>query len=423
MGRYIVLSDSSEKRIAEESVKNFGAHWARLGDQTVIWTASEEWNAFANKARQAGITLEQQEGNELKGQLYLVIQIGRSFQDTHPEVSIVIDKGRYLVADLLPKEVRRFAESKDDWWTVRPLTMDSVIMNIIKPKAQAAVPGMQPSIEAVLQSTYSSYLISLVNFLTRYSLSSQFTSAAEWAVDQLRSHGYQVELRPINVGGGNSYNIVADRSGTESEDRKLVIVTAHLDSINLRGGSHAPAPGADDNASGAAGVLEIARILAEPSAKHDLRFILFGGEEEGLYGSKQYVNELSASECARISAVINMDMVATLNTASPAVLLEGAPVSRNLIKELTEAATTYTSLTVQTSENPFNSDHVPFIDEHIPAVLTIEGTDSSNTNIHTANDTLDHIDYGLALDIVRINLAVTSKLLEVDNLQILKPFV
>lgn len=411
MGKYIVLSDSIEKRSAEESARSFGAHWARLGDKTVVWTASEEWNAFTNKARQAGINLDQQEGTELEGQLYLVIQIGRAFQDTHPEVRIVVDKGRYLVVDLLPVEVRHFSEIKDDWWTMRPLPMDSVIMDIIKPVARAVTPAMQVNIEAVSQSTYSSYLSSLVNFLTRYSLSSQFTSAAEWAVDKLQSFGYQVELHPINVRDGNSYNLVADRLGNGDEIHKLVLLTAHLDSINIRGGVNAPAPGADDNASGAAGVLEIARILAEHSANHDLRLILFGGEEEGLYGSKQYVSKLSKDERTRISAVINMDMVATLNTTSPAVLLEGAKVSRDLIKELAEAAATYTSLTVQISENPFNSDHVPFIDEHIPAVLTIEGTDSSNTNIHTANDTLDHINYELALDILRMNLAVISKLL------------
>jgi hypothetical protein len=411
MGKYIVLSDSIEKRSAEESARSFGAHWARLGDKTVVWTASEEWNAFTNKARQAGINLDQQEGTEIEGQLYLVIQIGRAFQDTHPEVRIVVDKGRYLVVDLLPEEIRHFSDSKDDWWTMRPLPMDSVIMDIIKPVARAATPAMQVNIEAISQSTYSSYLSSLVNFLTRYSLSSQFTSAAEWAVDKLQSFGYQVELHPINVRDGNSYNLVADRLGNGDGIHKLVLLTAHLDSINIRGGVNAPAPGADDNASGAAGVLEIARILAEHSANHDLRLILFGGEEEGLYGSKQYVSKLSKDERTRISAVINMDMVATSNTASPAVLLEGAPVSRNLIKELAEAAATYTSLTIQISENPFNSDHVPFIDEHIPAVLTIEGTDSSNTNIHTANDTHDHISYELALDILRMNLAVISKLL------------
>lgn len=411
MGKYVVLSDFTKKRSSEKLARSFGAHWARLGNQTVVWTA--EWNVFNNKAREAGINLDQQEGAELEGQLYLVIQTGRSFLDTYPDVRIVIDKGRYLVVALPPEEVCRFSENKDNWWTMRPLPMDGVIMDIIKPMARAGVPSINANIEAVSQSTYSSYLMLLVNFLTRYSLSFQFISAMDWAEDELQSFGYQTELCPIDVGDGNSYNLVADRPGNGDGIRKLVLVTAHLDSINIRDGVNAPAPGADDNASGAAGVLEIARVLAEYSPKHDLRLILFGGEEEGLYGSRQYVSRLPKEERTRISAVINMDMVATLNTASPSVLLEGAPVSRSLIKELAEAAATYTSLTIQTSETPFNSDHVPFIDELIPAVLTIEGTDSSNTNIHTANDTLDHINYELALDILRMNLAVTLKLLEI----------
>ena len=412
MGRYIVISDSIEKnRADEESAKNLGAHWNRLGDKTVIWTVSEEWDAFANKARQASMSFDQAETCELAGQLYLVIQTGRAFQDTYPEARPVIEKGRYLLVDLLPEEVSRLAEIKNDWWVVRPLTMDSVVMDIVKPEAQVAVPRVKASIEALSESTYSYYLNSLVNFLTRHSLSSQFSSAAMWVADQLQGLGYQVKLYTITIGGGSSFNVVADLQGSESGIRKLVIVTAHMDSLNFKGGIKAPAPGADDNASGAAGVLEIARVLAENPAEHDLRLILFGGEEQGLYGSKQYVRGLSASERARISAVINMDMVATLNTPSPTVLLEGAPVSGILMEELAEAAATYTSLTVQMSQNYFGSDHEPFLDKQIPAVLTIEGTDSSNTNVHTANDTLDHINYGLAMDIIRMNIAVVLRLL------------
>lgn len=417
MAKYIVLLDSNEKRSAEKSARDFGVHWARLGDKTVVWTASEEWAGFASKATQAGISLDQADGRELEGQLYLVIQTGRAFQDAHPEVRVVVDKGRYLVADLLPEEVSRLSESKNDWWTVRPLAVDSVIMDIVKPEARLALPRMQVNIGAISQTTYSSYLSTLVDFQTRHSLSSQFTSAAAWATNQLQSFGYQVEQQPINVGSGSSFNVVADRPGNESGARKLLLITAHLDSINIRDGRNAPAPGADDNASGAAGVLEIARVLAEhSSARHDLRLILFGGEEQGLHGSIQYVSELPENERTRITAVINMDMVGTLNTESRAVLLEGAPISRDLMRELAEAAATYTSLIVQISENPFNSDHVPFIDELIPAVLTIEGTDSSNNNVHTINDTLDHINYELALDILRMNLAAASKLLEIDNL-------
>jgi Zn-dependent M28 family amino/carboxypeptidase len=415
MMRYIVLSDSTEKRGTEESVRNSGTHWARLGDKTIVWTASEEWAGFTSKATQAGTSLDQAESGELEGQLYLVIQTGGAFQYEHPEARIVVDKGRYLVVDLFPEEASRLAESKNDWWTVLPLAEDSVIMDIVKPEARLAIPQMQANIGAISQTTYSSYLSTLVDFQTRHSLSSQFTSAAAWAANQLQSFGYQVKQQPINVGSGSSFNVVADRQGSESEARKLLLITAHLDSINARDGRNAPAPGADDNASGAAGVLEIARVLSEYSAKHDLRFILFGGEEQGLHGSIQYVNELPENERTRIAAVINMDMVGTLNTEPRAVLLEGAPVSRDLMRELAEAAAAYTSLIVQMSENPFNSDHVPFIDENIPAVLTIEGTDSSNNNIHTINDTLEHIDYELALDILRMNLAVASKLLEVDT--------
>ncbi|MFB4326371.1 M28 family peptidase, partial [Priestia sp. BR_2] len=57
------------------------------------------------------------------------------------------------------------------------------------------------------------------------------------------------------------------------------------------------------------------------------------------------------------------------------------------------------------SLNPFASDHVPFIQANIPAVLTIEGKDEENHNEHTSNDTLDLINYELALDILKMNVA------------------
>ena len=87
------------------------------------------------------------------------------------------------------------------------------------------------------------------------------------------------------------------------------------------------------------------------------------------------------------------------------MLLEGATVSQLVIDGLAAAAATYTGLAVQTSLHPFNSDHVPFIDKGVPAVLTIEGTDDANHNIHSPRDTLDRINFDLALEILRMNLA------------------
>ena len=106
-----------------------------------------------------------------------------------------------------------------------------------------------------------------------------------------------------------------------------------------------------------------------------------------------------------------MDMIGGRNTPEPGVLLEGAEVSQDVIDALARAAATYTGLAVSTSLRPFNSDHVPFIDAGMPAVLTIEADDSANTRPHTANDTVDAVDADLAVEILRMNLAYLVEVL------------
>ena len=225
--------------------------------------------------------------------------------------------------------------------------------------------------------------------------------------------GYTTRFQNITVNGGSSRNVIADKKGGGAAGaRKVVLVTAHLDSINLQGGPTANAPGTEDNASGSAGLLEIARVLRDHRSQHDLRFILFGGEEEGLFGGKHYVAKLSASERARIQAVVNMDMIASLNTSTRGVMLEGATLSQRVIDGLREAARTYTQLTVETSLHPFASDHVPFINAGIPAVLTIESADNTNSRIHSSKDTIDHIKSDLALEILRMNVAFVARELD-----------
>lgn len=151
----------------------------------------------------------------------------------------------------------------------------------------------------------------------------------------------------------------------------------------------------------------MARVLGEQEYEQDLRCILFGGEEQGLFGSRQYLAGLPEAERARIRAVLNMDMIGVHNTErTRSVLVEGAALSRVLVEKLEQAALGYTSLAVQTSFSPFASDHVPFLQAGIPAVLTIEGADSSNEAVHSEHDTLERIDGELALEILRMNTAV-----------------
>ena len=366
------------------------------------------WGQSEGAARSSGLRVDAPTEEAPLENLRLVTQVGRVFERKHPDVRLVLDKGRHLVVALGGEQARRIDRADDVCYRVRPLVAGETVFRTVVPPAGAPEPRTEAWVNEASRRTFEGYLTRLADFPTRHSLSADFETAAAWVRAELERLGFAVEAMPISVESGTSLNLIADQPGRGPDPRGLVIVCAHLDSVNVDGGPSAPAPGADDNGSGAAAVLEIGRVLAGHRAAHDLRLILFGGEEQGLYGSHQYVEALPASERSRVRGVINMDMVATLNTPEAAVLLEGAGLSQGLMAELAVAAATYTRLVVQTSLDPFNSDHVPFIDAGMPAVLTIEGADRGNGNVHTAGDTLDHIDYDLALAIVRMNVAASA---------------
>ena len=84
-----------------------------------------------------------------------------------------------------------------------------------------------------------------------------------------------------------------------------------------------------------------------------------------------------------------------------------------MIDALAKAAHDHTSLRVLTSLNPFASDHVPFIDAGLPAVLTIEGADDQNVDEHTPRDTLVGLELSLAVEILRMNAGATAAALGV----------
>ena len=84
-------------------------------------------------------------------------------------------------------------------------------------------------------------------------------------------------------------------------------------------------------------------------------------------------------------------------------------MSQGVIDKLSDAAATFTQLHVETSLHPFASDHVPFIDAGVPAVLTIEGADNTNANIHSDRDTLAHVNPDFAGEILRMIVGFVSQ--------------
>jgi hypothetical protein len=378
--------------------------WARFGDEILLVSDETQGDALAERS------LQERQTDVERENLQVVVQNGRLFQQENPDARVLVDRGRFLLVELDPDQAHRLEGKGETCYGVQPLGENEVVFDVRDrgTKHAAPVAWIKDLVESVAPPTLEADLSHLVSFPTRHSTSDHYANVAAWARDQLEDMGYVTYLEDIMVDGSPSWNVIADREGGAAGERGVVLVTAHLDSININGGPAAPAPGADDNGSGSAGLLEISRAFRDHRGENDLRFILFGGEEEGLFGSKRYVSDLPAEERSRIQAVVNMDMIGALNAPTRSVLIEGAPLSQRVMDSLGEAAMTYTQLAVETSLRPFASDHVTFIEAEIPAVLTIEGADSTNGNVHSEADTIDHVTYDFAVEILRMNVAFVA---------------
>jgi hypothetical protein len=378
--------------------------WARFGDEILLVSDETQGDALAERS------LQERQTDVERENLQVVVQNGRLFQQENPDARVLVDRGRFLLVELDPDQAHRLEGKGETCYGVQPLGENEVVFDVRDRGTEHAAPvaWIKDLVESVAPPTLEADLSHLVSFPTRHSTSDHYANVAAWARDQLEDMGYVTHLEDIMVDGSPSWNVIADREGGAAGERGVVLVTAHLDSININGGPAAPAPGADDNGSGSAGLLEISRAFRDHRGENDLRFILFGGEEEGLFGSKRYVSDLPAEERSRIQAVVNMDMIGALNGPTRSVLIEGAPLSQRVMDSLGEAAMTYTQLAVETSLRPFASDHVTFIEAEIPAVLTIEGADSTNGNVHSEADTMDHVTYDFAVEILRMNVAFVA---------------
>jgi hypothetical protein len=184
------------------------------------------------------------------------------------------------------------------------------------------------------------------------------------------------------------------------EDEQLkneyVIIGAHFDHLGMGGQSSrardtvAVHHGADDNASGVAGMVELAEkfALTKGSHKRSMIFIAFSGEESGLLGSKHFTDN-SPADLSKVNAMINLDMVGRLRDSS-ALQVGGVGTAtglKDLVKSLCD--TSLLKLTF-TDEGYGPSDHSSFYARNIPVLFFSTG---AHLDYHTPADTWDKINY------------------------------
>jgi carboxypeptidase Q len=224
----------------------------------------------------------------------------------------------------------------------------------------------------------------------------------------------QVEL---NFGGTFSekpvevYNTVAEIRGTEKPD-EVVIIGAHLDSWDL-------GTGATDNGTGSTAVLEAARALQKLGVKptRTIRFVLFTGEEQGLNGSKAYV-QAHKDELPKISGVLVHD------SGTGKVLTIGLMGNYN-VRETIDRAMYPLARPVgfmePTLRSEGGSDHVPFDQAGVPGFWCVQEVADYDKMHHSQADTLDHVRWDDLTEGAQVLAVFAYNVAELDGMLPRKP--
>lgn len=199
-----------------------------------------------------------------------------------------------------------------------------------------------------------------------------------------------------------AYNLLGTLEGEGPLANEFVVVGAHYDHIGLGSvGSRAASRkgevhnGADDNASGTAAVMELARRLSEgPRPKRSIIFACFSGEERGLLGSSYYVTD-PVVPLADTASMLNFDMIGTLRNDKVDV---GGVGTGDGLRAIVSEADENSILNVKTSEHAFaGSDHLPFIRKKVPAMFCFTGM---TDRYHTPDDDFEMINIEGAVKVI-----------------------
>ncbi len=228
--------------------------------------------------------------------------------------------------------------------------------------------------------------------------------ASRYIARKFRSYGYETKVQKFSVDGGTSRNVVAWWPGA---NRYGMVVGGHMDTARR-------SPGANDNASGVAVLLEMARISANRQPVRRVRFVAFGAEEYGTNGqhhngSQVYVNRLGVEGRKRLGGMVSIDMVGNGRPLIAATTgMAPQVVARTVHNKMRDKVAMSYRITCDCSDNG------PFERAGIPAVFLWSGFEH---NHHEPTDTVANLE---PMDVRRTGLGFRYFLKRVDRDMILR---
>ncbi|MCP4582278.1 MAG: M28 family peptidase [candidate division Zixibacteria bacterium] len=284
------------------------------------------------------------------------------------------------------------------------------------PKIDTKIPGpsytllTEPEIEAIVNNvspdTFETYIQRLQDFVTRYSYHDSCRAAEHWAYDKFMDFGLETEMFEYPLAQHRWNNVIGRKIGTLFPD-SIYMFVAHLDAISAV--PNVLAPGAEDNASGSACVLEAARVLSEYDFECTMEFVLVTGEEQGLIGSLIY-----AADCLyntrNIAGVFNFDMISYTGIYDEDIYLNydyNRPLEVELagfFEYIIEEYTTIEPILNPTDGPSYGSDHYWFSYLGFPAFEIIDALKDSSDWYpfwHMTLDVISALDLEFGTEVTR----------------------
>ncbi len=314
-----------------------------------------------------------------------------------PPVRVLVRDGREVLLATQGETPRLTPESAAAMWGMkRPvrITGDAIpwiltAQDPLEAPDRSADPLIESMVASMTEASFMPTWQTLEDFVTRYTLAPENTQSSQWMLEQFQSYGLDAEFHYYNQ-NGQRRNVVATHPGVVNPD-KVVYLVGHFDAISNT--PYVCAPGADDNASGTAAVLEAARIMSQYMFDHTIKFVAFNGEEQGLLGSAAYCGDIY-NQGEDVVGAFNMDMIAYrgYDPYPPDMIIYTNTNSQSLAAILRQATLTYTPGLldpVVIVQNMNASDHGSFWARGWKAVCAIQeeawGSDF-NPWYHTCED-------------------------------------
>jgi len=344
---------------------------------------------------------------------------GKTYYLVRPDSdgALAVLSGRGRVAVLEPDSLLFWTPSGDGAGAIpaslarKRLAVSSIVPYLRRypaPAAPTSAAARDPLVGTIVDSVSRENLGGLIKTLQDFGTRRTHTPGCEAAEAFVQNYFSGQGLRVFDVHNvlEGARALVGELRGANFPD-DIVIICAHLDSTSPE--ADTLAPGADDNASGTAAVMEAARILARHPTDYTVRFIAFNGEEQGLYGSQAYASAAHGFR-ERIVGVVNLDMIAYADRMSEDLDVFVNPASEWLGHRLALDAREYAGLSVKSEVDPsmVYSDHAPFWDFGYAALLAIDDSPIQNPFYHTIWDTLDTLNLAFCAQATRAALATTA---------------